>query len=75
MPCPFPGMDPYRENPAIWPDVHDSLIVYSRDALQPLLQPHYYARISERLYFNTSEEVWVEELLQNAGLRAGRALS
>ena len=26
MPCPFPGMDPYLEDPAIWPDFHDRLI-------------------------------------------------
>ena len=26
MPCPFPGMDPYIERPAIWPDFHDSVI-------------------------------------------------
>ena len=26
MPSPFPGMDPYLENPAIWPGVHSQLI-------------------------------------------------
>ena len=28
MPSPFPGMDPYLENPEIFPDLHDSLITY-----------------------------------------------
>lgn len=50
MPSPFPGMDPYLENRAVWPDFHQSLITYSRDALQPLLRPRYHARIGERLY-------------------------
>ena len=48
MPCPFPGMDPYLEDPAVWPGLHDSLIVYTRDALQPLILPRYYVEIRER---------------------------
>ena len=50
MPSPFPGMDPYLENPVWWPDFHHSFITYARDALQPGLRPHYRARISERVY-------------------------
>lgn len=50
MPGPFPGMDPYLEDPARWPDVHQSLITYIRDALQPHLRPRYLARIGERIY-------------------------
>ena len=26
MPSPFPGMDPYLENPGLWPVVHHRLI-------------------------------------------------
>ena len=26
MPTPFPRMDPYLEQPALWPDVHHGLI-------------------------------------------------
>ncbi len=50
MPSPFPGMDPYLENPALWPDLHQSLMTYIRDALQPQIRPHYRARLEERLY-------------------------
>jgi hypothetical protein len=50
MPGPFPGMDPYLERRDLWPDVHQSLITYSRDALQPQIRPRYHARIGERLY-------------------------
>ena len=55
MPSPFPGMDPYIERPAIWPDFHDSLITYIRGALQPLLRPRYAALAQDRLYVVESE--------------------
>jgi hypothetical protein len=31
----FPGMDPYLEEPLLWPDVHASFIVYLREHLRP----------------------------------------
>jgi hypothetical protein len=46
-------MDPYLENPARWSDVHQSLITYIRDALQPQVRPHYHARMGERVYVLT----------------------
>jgi hypothetical protein len=46
----FPGMDPYLENPRIWPGVHNALIVYIRDRLQPRLGPRYVAAMEERVY-------------------------
>ncbi len=50
MPSPFPGMDPYLEDPTLWPDLHQSLITYIRDILQPTVRPRYHVRIGERLY-------------------------
>jgi hypothetical protein len=50
MICPFPGMDPYIERPAIWADFHDCLIVAIRTALQPMLRPKYAALVQDRLY-------------------------
>jgi len=50
MPSPFPGMDPYLEEPARWPDLHHSLITYIRNAIQPQVRPRYHARIGERIY-------------------------
>lgn len=49
MGSPFPGMDPYLEDPAIWPDVHHGLISAIRSVLQPRLRPRYTARIDVRL--------------------------
>lgn len=50
MPYPFPGMDPYLEDPAIWPQVHTRLIVALADELTPKLQPRYWVSIEERTY-------------------------
>ncbi len=50
MPSPFPGMDPYLEDAARWPDVHQRLITYIGDNLQPLLRPRYHAHLGERVY-------------------------
>ena len=50
MPSPFPGMDPYLEEPAMWPDVQQRLISPTADALQLHLEPRYYARIGEGVY-------------------------
>jgi hypothetical protein len=52
MPSPFPGMDPWLEHPAVFPDIHDSLIIYMRDALNSQLPSPYRA--------NTATRVWVE---------------
>jgi hypothetical protein len=50
MPSPFPGMDPYLEDPVRWPDMHQGLITYIRDALSPQIRPNYFARMGERVY-------------------------
>lgn len=46
----FPGMDPYLEDSALWPGVHNSMVVYIRDYLQPRLQPRYIAAVEERVF-------------------------
>jgi hypothetical protein len=56
MPSPFPGMDPYLENPDIFPDLHDSLITYIRENLQANLPPPYYAAIGRRVWIEASRQ-------------------
>ena len=48
MPTPFPGMDPYLEHHALWPNVHSRLIVALADDLAPRLRPRYYIAVEER---------------------------
>ncbi|MDB5292625.1 MAG: hypothetical protein JWL69_3866 [Phycisphaerales bacterium] len=52
MPSPFPGMDPYLEDPRRWPDVHTELISGIRAFLNERLLPKYYATIEERVYIS-----------------------
>ncbi len=56
MPSPFPGMDPYLENPGIWPDVHHSLITVYRELLATQLRPKYLVRIEERAYITDESD-------------------
>lgn len=44
----FPGMDPYLEDAALWPDFHDSFLFCIREALQPDLPQRYYAQLKTR---------------------------
>ena len=50
MKTPFPGMDPYLEHPALWPDVHNRLVAALADFLGPALVPRYYVALERRAY-------------------------
>jgi hypothetical protein len=50
MPSPFPGMDPYLENPTHWRDVHQSFLVEARVAINRVLPAGYVARTEQRVY-------------------------
>jgi hypothetical protein len=50
MPSPFPGMNPYLEQPAVWQDFHNTFMIAVREALAPQLRPDYYARVEEHVY-------------------------
>ena len=62
MPSPFPGMDPYLEEPDLWPDLHAELIGDIRAELNPLLRPNYMARIEQRV-FNSDENDAARDLI------------
>ena len=55
MPGPFPGMDPYLEAPAGWPEVHNSFMAEVRRLLNQTLPPRYVARI-ERYHVVTPSD-------------------
>jgi hypothetical protein len=50
---PFPGMNPYLEQPGLWPQVHNRLIVAIADAITPQVAPKYRVSIEERVYTTT----------------------
>ncbi len=59
MPSPFSGMNPYLEDPAVFPDLHDSLVFCLRESLNANLPPPYYAGIASR--------VWIESSVRSVG--------
>jgi hypothetical protein len=54
---PFPGMDPWLEDPTHWPDVHSSLITSIRDALAPQLRPRYFVGVESRTTILTGLDI------------------
>ncbi|MBD0386916.1 MAG: DUF4058 family protein [Nostoc sp. C3-bin3] len=56
MTYPFPGMNPYLEDPELWPGVHGRLIVAIADYLSPQLRPKYFVAIEERIYQTTGDD-------------------
>lgn len=50
MPSPFPGMDPYLEDPVEWPDVHVRLMVAMSRQLAPKVSPSFYVRVEQRVW-------------------------
>jgi hypothetical protein len=55
MPYPFPGMNPYLEQPAFWSSVHSRLIVALADAIAPQILPNYYIEVETRTYSEDTE--------------------
>ena len=62
MTNPFPGMNPYLEDRALWNDFHASVVIYIRNALQPHLRPRYVARVEERVYLEFAEREIVPDV-------------
>lgn len=56
MASPFPGMNPYLENPLFWSEVHNLLIAAIFRKLHPQLRPKYKVAIEKRVYQTTDED-------------------
>ena len=52
MPSPFPGMNPYLEQPDAWHDFHQSAIIAMRGMLTPQIRPKYFAQVDTDLYIH-----------------------
>ena len=55
MPSRFPGMDPFLEDPIVFPDFHDRFNAYFSEALQAGLPEPYYAALGRRAWVEVSE--------------------
>ena len=49
----FPGMNPYLEHPALWPEIHTYLLVCLARKLNTQVIPKYRAAIDQRVYEDT----------------------
>ena len=56
-PSPFPGMDPYLEDPSIWRGIHTRLLAAISDDLAARLAPSYFVAVEERVYIATSDDL------------------
>ncbi len=56
MSSPFPGMNPYLENPDLWSEVHHRLITAIANAIFPFVRPKYRVAIEKRTYRFDSED-------------------
>jgi hypothetical protein len=56
MRSPFPGMNPYLEQPELWSAVHSRLIVAIADELVDHLSEKYRVEVEKRTYFSNGDE-------------------
>lgn len=73
MPSPFPGMDPYLENPAGWPGVHGKLIHGAADLLSDQVLPRYVVRPDLRVYTSDQSDPGRKVLIPDLRISLGRS--
>jgi hypothetical protein len=64
MPSPFPGMNPYIEQPAVWQDFHTRFMVLAAELIGVQVEPRYFVKVEEHLF--------VHELTANERRHFGR---
>ena len=75
---PFPGMNPYLEQPRFWPGLLNDLIAQMRTSLGPQLPPQYRMEIDERYELDVALPVSGEEskdIVPDLSATTGRASS
>ena len=56
MNSPFPGMNPYLENPVFWSEVHHRLITAIADTIEENIPPQYRVAIEQRTYLSDDSD-------------------
>jgi hypothetical protein len=78
VPSPFPGMDPYLEQPVFWSSFHQRLLVAIADRIGPQLRPTYYAEVETRTYLDDEDEellVGIPDALVMRSTRGDRTIA
>ena len=77
---PFPGMDPFLEEPTRWSSVHFRLISIMSEVLANLVAPHFYVDVEQRVYIIDPDsgyqrqivpDVYIVESTDSGGFYAG----
>ncbi len=62
MPSPFPGMDPYLENPHLWPDFHHRFATTMSELLNQFLPGEFFSLIKQRMEVGIVDDEADEEV-------------
>jgi hypothetical protein len=52
MPSPFPGMNPYLEQPSVWEDFHLAFATEIRESLAAQVRPNFFVKLEERVFIH-----------------------
>ncbi|MCU0714180.1 MAG: DUF4058 family protein [Pirellula sp.] len=52
MTSPFPGMNPYLEQPSVWEDFHNRFAAYAGESLAAQVRPHFLVKLEERVFIH-----------------------
>ncbi|MBD2328376.1 DUF4058 family protein [Alkalinema sp. FACHB-956] len=74
MLSPFPGMNPYLEQPAFWSSFHTRLMVAIADTVAPQLRPNYYIEVETRTYQDQEEPEEILVGIPDAAVLAARSI-
>lgn len=72
MPSPFPGMNPYLEQPEIWSQVHKWLTILIAQSLNPQLRPKYRVAIEERVYETKGDDSLLVGILDDVVVQSSQ---
>ncbi len=70
MASPYPGMDPYLEDPFRWPGFHSLLAGEIMAALNRQLVPDYYANVEERVYISDETDIGRKTIIPDVRILA-----
>jgi hypothetical protein len=66
-------MDPYLEDPGLWPDVHHGLLSEMQAVLNAQLRPKYHVRLEDRVYVSDENDPGRKAIIPDLRIAAGPA--
>lgn len=75
MKSPFPGIDPFLEEPARWSSVHTRLINAISDQLAEQITPNFFVEIEQRVYITTLTDPAKRPIIPDVYVTTGQRTS